>query len=381
MSKKVEFLIKNGHIIDTTCEIDRIANLAISHGKIVGIDTDCQADNILDATDCYIFPGLIDFHVHSAFGASAIAVKPDYVLANGVTSIVDAGSVGYANFGSFLNVVNNSTVRVKCQLSTFSAGQIDEKLIEDYSTENMFCDRIIDTCEKYSDVIIGLKLRISRDIVGDLGMKPVKDALKILESLPNRHLCIHSSDATGTMSELCDMLRAGDILAHCYHGKGHTIIDKDGKVFDKIKDSKARGVIFDSAHGQFNFSSSTAVKAIADGFYPDIISSDMTVNKMGKSKIVRSLPMIMSKFLALGMPLYDIIRAVTEKPAEMMGMNGKIGTLKTGALADVTIMKKIPFKREYPDIDGGIIYGDEILIPQVTIIDGNVVYMQEDFMN
>lgn len=380
MTKNVEYLIKNGHVIDTMTDINGVADVAISRGKIVGINVPCEPDKVINADGCYVFAGLIDFHIHSAHNTSAISVKPDLMLSTGVTSIVDAGSVGYANFGAFLDVVNNSTVRVKCQLSPFSAGQIDEKLIEDYTPERMFCDRIIDTCEKYSDIIVGLKLRISRDVVYELELKPVEDALKMLEKLPNKHLCVHSTDVPQSMTALCDMMREGDIVAHCYHGKGNTIIDENDKVFDGVKKARERGVIFDVAHGQVNFSTISAQKAIADGFYPDIISSDMTLNKVGTSKIVRSLPMMMSKFLAYGMSLEDIVRAVTETPAKSMGMEGKIGTLKEGAFADVTIMKMENIARDYPDIYGESVSGSQMLIPQMTIIDGKIVYVQEDFL-
>lgn len=318
MDNRVEYLIKGGHVIDTASGIDRVADVAFSRGKIVGIDIECTPQNTIDAKGMYVFPGLIDFHVHAADNTSAISVKPDLMIPMGVTAVVDAGSVGYANFGAFLHTVNNSTVRVKCQLSPFSAGQIDEKLVEDYTKERIFDERIIDTCEKYKDIIIGLKLRISCDVVHELGLSPVEHSLEILKNLPGRHLCVHSTDVPNSMTALCDMMRKDDIVTHCYNGKGNTIIDENDRVYDGVKNARARGVLFDMAHGHVNFSNITAKKAMADGFYPDVISSDMTLNKLGMSNIVRSLPMMMSKFLAFGMPLYDVVCAVTEKPAQAM---------------------------------------------------------------
>lgn len=377
---KVEYIIKNGHVIDPSANIDKIADVAISHGKVVGIDLDCEAKKYINAEGCYVFPGIIDFHVHAGYGYSAISEKPDWMLGTGVTAVVDAGSTGYANFGAFLNVVNNSTVKVKCQLSPYSGGQIDERNIEDYSTGKMFPERIIDVCEKYKDLIIGLKLRVSRNVVGDAKLACIEDTIKIAERLPGRHICVHTTDPPETMTYLADMLRPGDIITHCYHGRGNTIVDENGKVFDGIKAARERGIIFDVGHGHMNYGTKTAVAALADGFYPDVISTDMTLDKVGLSHIVRSMPQVMSKFMAMGMPLVDVVRAVTETPAELMGMKDEIGTLKSGAIADVCIMKKIDLERDYPDLIGDKISGSEALIPQLTMADGQVVYANETFM-
>lgn len=380
LDNRIEYVIKNGHVVDPSQGIDRIADVAISHGRVVGIDIPCEPKTAINAEGCYVFPGLIDFHVHVGYGFCAIATNPDWMLSTGVTAVVDAGSSGYANFPAFLNLMNNSIVKIRCQLSTYSAGQIDEVNDEHYDDSLMFPDRIIDTCKKHRDKIIGLKIRNGKHVVGELGVEPIKTAIKLAEYIPGFHVCVHTSSPSHPMETIANLLRPGDIMTHFMHDSGYTILDENGHVTEEIKQARERGVIFDIGHGHYNFATNSAVKITQDGFWPDTISTDMTINKVGASKIVRSMPMIMSKFLALGMPLCDIVRAVTEKPAELMGMKDEIGTLKAGAIADVAIMRKEALVRDYPDSTGAAIKGSEAFVPQLTMANGQIVYSNEKFL-
>lgn len=77
------------------------------------------------------------------------------------------------------------------------------------------------------------------------------------------------------MKELVSLLRRGDIIAHAFHGKGSTILTDEGAVLAEVRQARERGVIFDAANGRSHFSMNTARRAIANGFLPDIISSDL----------------------------------------------------------------------------------------------------------
>lgn len=140
------------------------------------------------------------------------------------------------------------------------------------------------------------------------------------------------------MKELVSLLRHGDIIAHAFHGKGSTILTDEGAVLAEVRQARERGVIFDAANGRSHFSMNTARRAIANGFLPDIISSDLsTITKLARP--VYALPWILSKYLALGVALTDVINACTHTPAVLMGMAAEIGTLAPGAFADIAIFK------------------------------------------
>lgn len=65
----------------------------------------------------------------------------------------------------------------------------------------------------------------------------------------------------------------------------------------------------------------------------------MTSDKMFYSVRARSLAFVMSRFLSFGMKLPDVVRCVTETPARLMNMEGRLGTLRAGAFADVSVFR------------------------------------------
>ena len=175
------------------------------------------------------------------------------------------------------------------------------------------------------------------------------------------------------------MLRPGDVYCHMYQGTGETILDPRGKVRPQLFAARRAGVLFDTANGRKNFSFKVAKAALADGFLPDIISSDVT-RKTLFSDFVFSLPFIMTKFLNMGLSLETVVAACTSAPARTLGMRGKLGTLAPGAFADVAIFrhtKKQPL--ETRDDLGDSLMVDEWLVPRMTILNGKIAYRQIDF--
>src|SRR5262249_39546621 len=151
---------------------------------------------------------------------------------------------------------------------------------------------------------------------------------------------VHTTNPPICPAEIAALLRPGDVYCHVYQGKGETIVGPNGKVAQGVVAARQRGVRFDTANGRFNFSFRVARAAIADGFLPDIISSDLT-NKTLFGDFVFSLPFVMMKFLAMGMTLDGVVGASTAVPARQIGMQGKIGTLAPGAFADVAIFHRV----------------------------------------
>lgn len=375
----VDLIIKNGHVIDPATETYGKKDIAITGNRVVDIEgrKDVAFTRIVDASGCYVLPGLIDFHTHLSPDTSPLGTSPSIMAASGVTSAVDAGTCGCLNYPVFhKNTVTNSAIRIKTFLSAYSIGLCGHGFSEDYNPD-LFNEKLIaQVVDKYSDEILGLKIRFSIPLAKDT--RPLKKLVELGDRL-GISLCVHTTNPPCDVEELVNCLRKGDIYTHMYHGNGNNILDERGNVKKAILAGRERGVIFDMAHGNNHFSNKVCKVAFKQGFYPDIIATDMTSDKMFYGIRARSLPFIMSKLMSMGMDFKDIVRCVTETPAKMMKMEGQIGTLRHGSLADVTIIRKIDNKFSTIDFSGDVYECDEMLVPQMTIIDGNIVFSVPDF--
>ncbi len=138
-------------------------------------------------------------------------------------------------------------------------------------------------------------------------------------------------------------LHKGDILTHLYHGFKSTILDVPAKdpnhltIHPSITEAKQRGVYLDIGHGMGAFIWRVAEIAGKEGIWPDTISTDL--HTMSLSGPAYDLPTVMTKLLHVGMPLYDIIRAVTHTPAKVINREKMIGSFSIGSKGDVTILK------------------------------------------
>lgn len=376
---KESILITGGRIIDPARNRDEIGDVYIEGGRICAKGQSLQPDLVINAEGCLVLPGLIDFHAHFFFNGTDSGIPVDAaMLPNCVTTAVDGGSAGTANYEMFhQNVVDNSLVRVKSFLGVPPTGQITAKYEDNYDPQYYDEDKMQRLFAKYPGELLGLKLKQSKDVIKDLGLTPMKKALEIAERLSCR-VAVHTTDPFPNTTELVNLFREGDIYIHVYHGKGSTIVGVDGKVLPAVKDARARGVIFDAANGKNHFSFKTAEAALRDGFAPDIISSDLTWLTMFKQPVF-GLPWLMSKYLALGMSLNDVVAACTSTPAHLLKMEDEIGTLSPGACADVAILKLIDSRCEFFDADANKRIGEKFLMPQATVRAGRIVYRQMNF--
>lgn len=384
---KVDYIIRGGRVIDPASNTDKVRDVAVKGMFLVDADgAECLPDRVIDATGMIVSPGLIDFHCHLFHEGSSICIHPDMMIAQGTTSAVDAGSAGTSTYEAFYKtVVAQSLLRVKGFLTVYGGGQLDPKLCEDfnpalYNVEKM--ERVID---KYRDNILGLKIRLSKGVVPDeTGADYLRACVALADEL-NAHLgtklrvCVHTTNSPVTAGELADYLRPGDIFCHCFQGAGNAIALEDGTIDPGVVKARKRGVIFDAANGKGNFGLKAAQKALAAGFLPDIISSDLTVDKFNMPPYCKNLPTIMSKYLSLGLDLMTVLRCTTSFPAEVMGLSGKIGTLRAGAYADVAVFEQKKAKITHKDFRDDALVGDVILVPKMTMIAGEIQYCQTDF--
>lgn len=383
-----DYAIRNGRVIDPARGLDGAGNVCIKGSRIVA-EEDCGgADCAIDAAGCLVLPGLIDFHTHLFSAGSGIGLRPDLMIAHGVTGAVDAGTAGAANFEAFYQTaVVPSAVRIKGFLTVYSGGQLDQKLVEDFNPELYNIERMERVIDRRRSSILGLKIRIGKGVVPDgKAIEYLKAAVALAEELGARlgaalSVCVHPTNSQAPAGELAACLRPGDVFCHCYHGQKNGIVLANGEIDPGILKARERGVMFDAANGRSNFSLKTARSAMAKGFLPDIISTDLTASSFNKPPCAKNLPAVLSKYLALGMGLADVARAATETPARLMRLKGEIGTLAPGAQADVSIFKLEKSDAVHKDWEGAELAVHELLVPKMTICRGEVLYCAADFWN
>lgn len=364
--------IKGGKIFNASDDL--ASQIQIENGKFKKIEDNFEPDVEINAEDCLVMPGLIDIHAHIFDGGTDEGVPADlFCLPNGVTTIVDGGSAGSANIEAFEKlIVPNNHTRTFAYMGLSSSAQISRKVDDCYALKYCEPKKLKYLYKKYEDNLVGIKLKQTKKNIADTGLEPIKLALNLAEEL-NCAINVHIIDPPVHNDELVKYFRKGDIFTHVYHGCGYTILDKSGHVLPAVLKAQERGVYFDACNGRSNFAFSTAEKAIAQGFLPDIISSDITKMTMYKDPAC-SLPWIMSKYLALGMPLNKIIDAVTVTPAKAIRKESELGYMEVGRTADLSIFKIIEGRYGFKDIYGEVRWGDKVFLPVMTIKNGRIVY-------
>ncbi|MDR3531391.1 MAG: amidohydrolase family protein [Rhodopila sp.] len=378
---EVDLLIRSGTIVDPARNVEAPGDVVILGNRIV-VPPDgavVRAARVIEAEGCLVTPGLIDHHAHVFGGGTALSVLPDLMLPMGVTTVVDAGSSGIDAFEVFRRVsVEGSRVRVLCQLNVSSAGQITEAHPESLDPAHFERRRIAALAARYPELIRGLKIRCGAEVVGRFGLEPLRAALEVAEEV-GLPLVVHTTNPPCDMDELAAMLRPGDVLCHCFHGKGSTMINAEGHAKPKVREARARGVLFDTADARTNHSYPVIRAALADGFRPDIISTDLTISSLF-GNMVFGLPVVLSRYLEHGMTLAEVVGAATAAPARALGLGGTLGTLGEGAAADVAVFALRERAIRMTNLAGEEMTVRHHLVPQMTVSGGEIVYRQVDFL-
>lgn len=376
--RKYNFWLKGGHVVDPSRGIDGVADVLITNSHIVETPESGQIDpadvkEIIDCSGHYVFPGLIDHHVHFSWNTSGIA--PDlYCLPSGVTAACDAGSIGTNAFENFVrHRLMPAVTTLKASVNVTTGGLAGAGYMEDISPELYDVRAMEYLFERYRDYIYGLKLRIGKDISEGKGLRPLEESVRLARMF-NTRLSLHATYPLEPIPDIVDRLGSGDVLCHTFQAMGpYSILNEAGQVCPEVWEARKRGVLFDSAQGRIHCSFTVARAAMDQGFYPDVISTDLITFSAYQERLF-SLPVTMSRFLALGMPLRDVVRCCTETPARLMGLAGRIGTLSPGALADVAIMKLEEHRFEFQDSYGNRLPASQMLLPRMTLKAGRTAW-------
>lgn len=378
-------IIRNGTITDPETETHYKADISVKDDKIAEIAPyiSKQAVSEIDAAGCYVTPGLIDHHTH-IYPLASIGIPGEAAcFSAGVTTAVDAGSTGCNTYESYLPWLGESKLRIKCYLNLCSAGLSSlPEAMEDVDPEHIEEEKIRELFERYGEELLGLKIRISRPIVGELGFRPLDSAVKLGERL-NVPVMVHITDPPGPLKEVYRRLRAGDIVTHMYQNKGHSILE-NGHVSEETIRARERGILFEAADAREHFSFEVGEAAVKENFSPDIIGTDITKFSMHLRPTSFNMAMQISRYVHLGVPFDQVIRRCTWNAAKIMKLDQKTGSLKVGKQADIAVFRPCPQKNIFGDrpYDNHLIElreGNLVYEPVMTVKGGEMVFRSVTF--
>jgi len=388
---RYDLVLKGGHVIDPANQIDATMDIAVSDGTIAAVERNIAATDagkVVDVSGLYVTPGLVDIHVHVGNGGAPLnwfatdarvhiapfGVPADLFLTYGVTTVVDAGSHGADTFLSLKqSVMEHAGVHVLAFLNIVADG-MNGGLEQD--VDQMDVQRCVDTIKKYPDELVGVKTAHYWTV------KPWDDLHHPWSAVDRAEEC---GQATGrpvmmdfwprppdrSYDELIlSKMRPGDIHTHVF-AQQFPIILENGKVNPILFEARKRGVIFDVGHGAGSFWFRNAVPAAEQGFLPDSISTDAHLGSIITPAV--NMTNVMSKFLAMGVALEDVIRRSTVNPAREIH-RPELGTLTVGRAADIAVLQVLHGKFSYMDDGFARMNGDVQLINRMTILGGRIVY-------
>ncbi len=370
-----DLVLKGGHVIDPAQNIDAVMDVAFAGGKVAAIakslDTSAAKD-VREVSGKLVTPGLIDMHTHVYWGGTSLGVDAeDFCRKSAVTTAVDTGSAGPGNFAGFRkHVIEPSAVRILAYLHISHAGIFGfSNRIMVGESENLALmdpETAVEVANANRDVIIGIKVRLGRHASGIHGMAPFEHAIQVAEeaSMP---LMVHIDEPPPSYAEVVSRLRSGDVLTHCFRPFPNSPVGPDGKVRPEVLAARQRGVLFDIGHGMGSFSFRTARAMLEAGFMPDTISSDihaLCINGPAFDQVTT-----LSKFLCLGVPLKEVIRASTENAARALS-RPDLGTLKPGSAGDAAILSLDEGAFDYADVVGEHVLGDRKINARGVVLAG-----------
>lgn len=366
-------IFRGGRIVDPAQGIDRVGDLVIADGRVAGIDVPTP-DNAqaIDAVGAIVTPGLIDLHTHVYWGGTSLGVDPDfYGLKSACTTVVDAGSAGPGNYHGFAkHVIDPAFCRVLAYLHVSFAGiyAFSSRIMvgESHDMRLMAAREAADVARAHPDTVIGIKVRLGAHASGASGIFPLSVALDVADAtgLP---LMVHIDEPPPSYGEVVSMLRKGDVLTHCFRPFPNAPMHGDGRVRDEVRAARERGVLFDIGHGMGSFSWVSARAMLDQGFRPDVLSSD--VHALCIDGPAHDQLHVMTKFLALGWTLSDVIAASTVAPARALG-RADLGHLGQGAVGDVSVFREVEGDVALADVNGEVVQGDRHLVPVGIARDG-----------
>ena len=342
-----DLIIHAGRVISPATGLDSPGAVAVRGDRIAAVLRSTEstaapkyaARQSLSFPDCILVPGLVDVHAHPAMSGSKYGIDPDsHILPFGSTTVLSQGDAGANNWAHYKQeTVTGSRTRVIMALNLSATGESSEEGCF-ANLADVDVDACVATIMQDPDIIWGIAVNVGPNNCRENDPREVMArALEAAERTGKPLLVGQRRHDDWSLEEQFALLRPGDVVTYCFHARGGSPV-ADGRVLDCVWEARKRGILFDLGHGYDSFSFAIAATAIAEGFLPDTISSDVYVRHVGANPR-HHLPLVMSKLRAAGMQEADIWPRVTSRPAELLGMENEIGTLAGGACADLAVIR------------------------------------------
>lgn len=378
MPAAYDLLLKSGHVIDPRNGISAVRDVAVTDGRIVAVAPEIAASAALKAVDVsglYVTPGLFDFHFHCYAGPEGagtgdnLTIFPDpFTFRIGVTTVGEAGSSGWRTFPDFKSrVIDRARTRILTFLNIVGNGSASGRVQD---LDDMDAQATADQAMRHRDHVIGIK---TADFEGP-EWTPFDRALEAANCAGIPWMC--DSGVLRSERPLAELmrwrLRPGDIYTHIYAGmRGE--MDPAGRPVPELREGRNRGILFDVGPGGSSFLLRSAVRFLAEGFGPDIISSDRHLGSAGLRYVMSDLLSVLSRFLNLGMPLEAVVGCATWNPARA-ARREELGNLTPGAPADIAVLNLEKGNFGFADMHGARLKGTQKLVCELTVRNGKVVF-------
>lgn len=374
-----DLLLVGGTVLDPASGRHGRFDVGVRDGRVAAIEPRLSpeaAARVLDVRGCYLTPGLIDFHVHAYWGVNEFGFDVDPICtATGVTTAVDAGSAGPVNFLGFKRfIAQPARTRLLAFVCVARHGVMHPPATELRDLLFADPDGAARAAREHPDVAVGIKLRLDRSQVADNGREALRLAIQAGES-SGTPVMVHIGNTGLSLEEIADTLRPGDVITHCFTPKTPSIVDEQGRLRPAVRRARERGVLFDVGHANGHFTFDLARACLDQGFPPDIISSDLHAFTPGGPVV--DLPTTLTKLLALGMPLEQVIAACTLAPARAIGWDDRLGRLDPGREADLAVLELVDAPITLRDSLGQTLTAQPHLKARWTIRHGQLLHAPE----
>jgi dihydroorotase len=377
-AQQYDLLVRNGHVIDPKNNIDGKMDIAIKDGKIAKVAGSIPAEQsvkVIDASGLIVAPGLIDIHTHvfvggkpETFADGFLSVSPDdFTLKAGVTTVVDAGTSGWRNFPVFKeHVIDKSKTRILVFLNIAGNGMSGSPTEQDLNDMDAYMTSLV--VKKYADIIVGVKIG---HFEGS-DWAPFDRALDAAKR-SNTPLFVECHLPQYSLEDQLKKMRPGDIITHSFEkiDERMAVVDEQGKLRPFVLDAKNRGILFDLGHGGAGFWFSVAVPAMKEGLAPNSFGSDL--HRFSMNAGMKDMLNIMSKYMAMGMSLGDVIERGSWNAAKSIHKYD-LGNLTEGNAADVVVLRVREGQFGFIDAGGNVLQGTKKLEGELTIKGGKIVW-------
>ena len=377
---ELDLLVTASRIVCPSTGIDGPGAIGVTDGVISFVGRGApsidmpRAKKTLSFNEGMLLPGLVDLHSHPAAEGSRFGVDPDiHLLPRGSTTVLSQGDAGARNFDEYRrHTIEKARTRVKLAINFCADGE-SNPAGRFFGLDEASVEECVAAVQRGGGHIWGISLNIA--FIRGSGVRPLdvlQRGMNAAEQAGRPVMFGATKNLAVPLHDQLKWLRAGDVMTYCFHS-GEGGIVEGGRILDCVWDARERGVLFDVGDGTGAFGFDVAETAIAEGFLPDTISTDFYRYHIDAGE-QHDLPRVVSKLMAAGMTEQQCWPRITSAPAQVLGLDNQIGSLKLGAHADMSLLKVAANPEPLTDGRGEVRHG-LLWEPVSTIKAGDIVEM------